>query len=227
MSNEQQPEFRVIAGRSVGRGNRGAFRFDLRSCRFGSLTVVEPTWVNGRGFWRCKCDCGQERVVTTSVLRLGLLDNCGCLAKERRRKNAATANLTHGASRSREYSTWSGMWQRCRNPKSVAFAKYGGRGISVCDRWRLFENFLADMGRRPAGTSLDRIDVNGNYEPGNCRWATPEEQNKNQRTSLERTANLFGAAIDFARNHPGRTYSAKEVERILTGLRDAICGRDK
>jgi hypothetical protein len=118
------------------------------------------------------------------------------------------------------------MRQRCCNPRNVAYSKYGGRGISVCERWMVFANFLADMGPRPDGMSLDRIDVNGDYEPSNCRWATAEEQNQNQRTSLSRTACLFSQAIDNVAN--GKThYERAEVEQILAVLRDDICGRDK
>lgn len=95
------------------------------------------------------------------------------------------ANTVHGGARrgavTREYGSWHAMLQRCENPKHHAFKNYGGRGIVVCERWHLLENFLADMGPRPPGKSLDRINNNGNYEPGNCRWATPKEQIANQR----------------------------------------------
>jgi len=89
---------------------------------------------------------------------------------------------THNLSKSRTYKSWQGMWQRCTNPKHHKFAAYGRFGITVCDRWKSFENFLADMGERPAGMTLDRIDGSGHYEPDNCRWADIYTQNRNRRT---------------------------------------------
>jgi len=93
-------------------------------------------------------------------------------------------NVTHGRYRSLSYRTWDNMLQRCRNSKYPKYYDYGGRGIKVCERWLKFENFLADMGERPEGKSLDRIDVNGDYEPGNCKWATRKEQGSNRRDSI-------------------------------------------
>jgi hypothetical protein len=94
---------------------------------------------------------------------------------------AHSHNFRHGMGDSPTYSSWSSMKQRCNNPSAARYRDYGGRGISYCERWELFDNFHADMGLRPWGKSLDRIDVNGNYEPANCRWATQSEQSKNQR----------------------------------------------
>lgn len=95
--------------------------------------------------------------------------------------------LRHGHARnggmSAEYRIWLGITQRCTNPNLLAYRNYGGRGISVCERWRVFENFLSDMGPRPAGASIDRIDNDGNYEPANCRWSSAEEQAQNKRTT--------------------------------------------
>lgn len=96
------------------------------------------------------------------------------------------ANKTHGMSRTPTWRSWSCMLTRCRNPCASDYQRYGGRGITVCDRWRSFENFFTDMGERPEGKTLDRINNNGNYEPGNCRWATPSEQSQNKRKTVIR-----------------------------------------
>lgn len=160
--------------------------------RFGRLVVQESAGSakkQGR-LWRCLCDCGKEVVACSSSLRRGNKQSCGCLKRDRTRQ----ANTRHGGCRdgraTREYTTWAGMNQRCYDPKTKAYHRYGGRGITVCDRWRnSFEAFLEDMGKKPAGMSIDRIDNNGNYEPGNCRWATQREQTRNQRTNRWVTVN--------------------------------------
>lgn len=131
----------------------------------------------------CKCDCGQETHVMPGSLKSGGTVSCGCLKREILKTNAMKP--THGMVGTHEYGCWSSMIRRCYEPKNIAFHNYGGRGIKVCDRWReSIENFIADMGMSPSPAhSIEREDVNGHYEPGNCRWATPRQQGRNKRTS--------------------------------------------
>lgn len=147
---------------------------DLAGRQFGEWTVlgrVPATTKNSR--WRCRCSCGKEADMDRPNLVRGVSESCG-----HGRRN----HLTHGMTSTPTYKSWLSMKERTGNPNAVNYGRYGGRGVAVCPRWaESFEAFLADMGERPPGTTLDRIDSSGNYEPGNCRWATPTEQNTNRR----------------------------------------------
>lgn len=157
---------------------------DLRGQRFGRLVVAAFAGTHKKkSMWECFCDCGTSHVVRSELLRNGKTTSCGCLRREVSRERASLAK-THGQSQgSPTYRSWNSAWNRCRSPSVDGYEQYGGRGITFCKRWQKFENFLADMGERPDGTTLDRIDTNGNYEPGNCRWATAKEQNRNRRNT--------------------------------------------
>jgi hypothetical protein len=155
--------------------------------KFGKLTVISSAdpipnkWGGNLYRVNAQCDCGRGIVVLESSLKSGNTKSCGCVFLSYSRSGKAAR--THGMRKTSTYGIWAGMVQRCKNPNLPSFDAYGGRGILLCDRWRKFENFLADMGERPPGKTLDRIDNDGNYEPGNCRWATDAQQRANKRDS--------------------------------------------
>lgn len=174
--------------------------------RFGLLTVDSLARCSGyRTIWNVVCDCGHRKTARQDHLVSGRTKSCGCLVGY----VSSALHITHGRSRTTEYSTWASMKQRCLDPNRDAYAGYGGRGIRVCDRWiSSFEAFLADMGEKPSRRySIERIDNDGNYEPGNCRWATKTEQARNRRP----------ARFD-GRDHP--------LARLITvgGVTDSLAG---
>jgi len=149
---------------------------DIAGKRFGKLTVIgrhNENSKDGKSRWLCVCDCGNKIVATGQKIKSGHTKSCGC---------AKTGiNITHGMTESREYEIWCGMKKRCNNKSNEAFNRYGGRGISVCDKWQNdFQAFLDDMGGCPKGHSIDRIDNDGDYTPDNCKWSTPKEQAQNR-----------------------------------------------
>ena len=156
--------------------------YELSNQRFGRLLVLKDDLSQSKAKqekrWVCLCDCGNTTTVRSSLLRKGLTKSCGCLRIDTIR---LVDNTKHGMWQTRTYHSWEQMKQRCLNPKATRYPTYGAVGVTVCDRWLEFINFLQDMGERPEGKTLDRINPFGNYEPSNCRWATYKEQVHNQR----------------------------------------------
>lgn len=170
---------------------------DLTGQRFGRLTVKcrsELNEASGQPQWECVCDCGADKIVRGRHLRQEKIVSCGCHARDKARVTgrktgpinilkAQAAAIDHGMAGTPTHSSWRSMRDRCNRPENASFPYYGGRGITYCEQWDSFTQFLADMGKRPEGKTLDRIDPNGNYEPANCRWATPLEQRANRTDS--------------------------------------------
>lgn len=172
--------------------------------RFGRLVVESLAFVEVYSYWNCKCDCGNTVIVRQNSITTGNTQSCGCLWEE--------SKIVHGKKDHVLYSTWSTMLYRCENPKYKRYKDYGGRGITVCERWHDINNFIEDMGPKPTSKhQLDRIDVNGNYEPGNCRWATVKENMRNTR------ANRYIS-------YEGKTLSLVEWAEI-TGLDSRLIAR--
>jgi len=176
----------------------------------------------------CLCDCGNISTPKRDVIEKGKVRSCGCLSA----KATVERQTTHGMTDTTTYRSWCAMLSRCRNPRDKKFPVYGGRGITVAPEWMNFNSFLSDMGVRPEGTSIDRIDNNGNYEPSNCRWATPKQQMNNMSRckmvevngerfrSISDAADRFGIPVDTARTRIKRGWG---MHRTFTTPLNQAC----
>lgn len=178
-----------------------SYRNDLKGKIFGALTVIDVSHQkNRRTYWMCQCSCGNTKAFGRDKLTTGVAVSCGCLSNHsgRFKTKHGASNSAKGGRPTVEYSTWLGIKDRCNNPKNSKYARYGGRGIKMCDKWsESFQSFLDDVGKRPKNkSSIDRIDVNRGYEPGNVRWATQLEQMKN--TSKNRIVYIGGVGKPVA-----------------------------
>lgn len=198
---------------------------EITNHKVGRWTVISraDNTPNGQSQWLCRCTCGNEKVLKSIVIRRGLSQSCGCFKRETMlARFTKHGHATNGISPT--YHSWASMIARCTNPNNKAFPDYGGRGISVCERWKTFQNFLEDMGEKPTGLSLDRINNDGNYEPGNCRWASDRTQARNRRSNRFLTFNGKTQSIrDWAQemklgyqNLTSRLHYGWSVERALT-----------
>lgn len=195
---------------------------EMAGLRYGHLLVLRraPSGRNGRAWWLCKCDCGTEKAVESQALRAGRVVSCGCF----RAHVLRTSGVKHGQHGTGAWNTWADMMKRCTNPRSVAYRHYGGRGISVCEAWQTFEGFFADMGQRPEGMTLERKDVNGNYEPSNCVWLPAPEQVNNRRVTVRVSVGGQQMALSEACRHLGLSYSRtrERMKRLGWSFEQAI-----
>lgn len=187
---------------------------DIAGQVFGRLTVLHRSgsFPDGQAGWTCSCECGTEVQVCGGDLRSGGTKSCGCLRVDNMRK----VSTKHGLCTYSGYKSWSGMLDRCLNPKHGSYKDYGGRGITVCDRWLDVKNFIADMGERPPGLSLERLDGNRGYSKENCIWADRKTQARNKRSNRLLTFNGKTATLAEHCEDAGLKYDT--VSRRLNGL---------
>jgi hypothetical protein len=191
---------------------------DISGNKYGKLTVISLAFMKkvSRGtvsYWNCICDCGQLKVARGYTLKNGGTSSCGCLFKQGNHRS-------HKMCKTREYFSWSNMINRCNNLKGTHYEGYAKRGINVCDRWLKFENFFEDMGYRPNGMTLDRIDNNQGYYPSNCKWSTQKEQCRNMRRSRFLTLNGITKTMAEWSENTGIKYHTIKA-RLKYGWSDA------
>ena len=180
----------LLSGSSTSCGHYEKLLPETKLNRWTVLGEAPPKGKNKQDAYFCRCDCGTERVISRYELTTGRSKSCGCLQKEVAKEVVVQRCTTHGMSKSNTYKIWATMVQRCTNPNSTKYADYGGRGITVCERWRnSFSDFLADMGERPDGLSIERLDNYKGYNPENCVWADSFTQARNTRRTGRVTVN--------------------------------------
>jgi len=201
-------------------------KIDKTGFNSGRLTVINEigSFYSGKKkviFWLCKCECGNEIKLASGAI--GTTKSCGCYQKEK----VGSINKRHGeANKTKENKLWFSIKQRCYNPNNISYKDYGGKGITVCDRWlNSYEDFLSDIGRAPTPNhSIDRINVFGNYEPGNCKWSNSKEQNNNRksnvilehngvRLTMKQWSEKLG--IDYRKLHKAIKYELKSISEFI------------
>jgi hypothetical protein len=179
---------------------------------FGRWTVIGDAPPHNKAtMWRCRCECGTEKDVNGKSMRLGLSTSCGCFNTQKARAQGThkQSGRENGNRESAEYRIWTGIRKRCLNPNAQRYESYGGRGIKICERWDKFQNFFDDMGSRPSlRHSIDRENNDGDYEPGNCRWSTPEEQANNTRRNIIVLIDGERTSLPIAARKLGISYSS-------------------
>lgn len=193
---------------------------ELVGMRFNRLTVMSRVENSNKGTsrWLCLCDCGSQSVVGGTKLVKNLTKSCGCIVLEM----ISNLNKSHGMTDAPTYNTWRGMRERCTNVNNSHYSFYGGRGITICDRWlESFENFYEDMGEKPEGLTLERIDIDGNYCPENCKWDTPTNQAYNTSKKSNNTSGRTGVGFKKEKQKYFATIS-KDKQHFWLGFHDTF-----